>query len=274
MSDKILVEERLGRITRLTLNRPEKLNAINGALEDELVEALQRADRSRDVSVVIIRGAGRAFSAGHDLSGGGSSPDFASQDQPSPEEDIAKVRHGAGRFADILHTSIPVIAQLHGYCMGIATCLALNCDFIVAADDTKIGFPPVRWGGSPATHMWTYLVGPQWSKYMLLSGDTIDAATALSIGLLFRTHPLNALDDEVMSLATKLTKTPRDLLSTNKGICNKALDLMGRSTLQRLAHEADVIGHFSPEAREFLGLARTEGMNAALRWQEQKFGRI
>ena len=193
-------------------------------------------------------------------------------DSQSPQEDLNKVRFGAGRFADIPHLSIPVIAQVHGYCMGVGTCLALNCDLVVVASDARIGFPPVRWGGSPPTHMWTYLVGPQWAKYMLLSGDTIDGTTAERIGLALRAVPPESLDDDVLELAQHLAKVPRDLLSTNKGICNKALDLMGRSTVQRLAHEADVMGHFSLDAREFLSIARNDGMKAALKWQDLKFG--
>lgn len=271
MPGEMLQYETIGRVRRITLNRPEKLNAINEALEGELEDALREADRSRDISVVIIRGAGRAFSSGHDLTGGGAAPDFA-EDQQSPQADIQKVKSGAGRFAEILHLSIPVIAQVHGYCMGVGTCLALNCDIVVAADDARIGFPPVRWGGSPPTHMWTYLVGPQWAKYMLLSGDAIDGLMAEKIGLVLRSVPSEKLDQHVLELATNLAASPRDLLSTNKSICNKALDLMGRTTLQQLAHEADVLGHFAPDARTFLALARTEGMKAALLWQERVFG--
>jgi len=270
MSDELIKCDTIGRVRRLTLNRPEKLNAVNEALEDALEDALHEAENSPEISVVIIRGSGRAFSAGHDLTGGGSAPDFAKESQ-SPQADLQKVRSGAGRFADNLNLSIPVIAQVHGYCMGVGTCLALNCDLVVAASDAKIGFPPVRWGGSPPTHMWTYLVGPQWAKYMLLSGDTIDGDTAATIGLVLKAVPAKDLDDTVLELAQNLTKVPRDLLATNKGICNKALDLMGRNTLQQLAHEADVMGHFSPDAREFLSIAREDGMKAALKWQERKF---
>lgn len=272
MTSQHIIEEQIGRVLRVTLNRPEKLNAINLAMEDELLAALERGDRSKDTSVIIIRGAGRAFSAGHDLTDGGSSPDFAGDRALSPQEDLANVRHGAGRFSRIAHLSVPVVAQLHGYCMGIGTCLALNCDFLIAAEGTKLGFPPVRWGGSPATHMWTYLVGPQWAKYMLLTGDTIDSETATRIGLYFRTFNEEVLDSEVLEFARNISRTPKDLLVTNKGICNRALDLMGRKVLQDLAHEADVLGHFSPDAREFLSLARTQGMRMALDWQEKTFG--
>jgi len=272
MAEDILLTEKIGRVLRLTLNRPHKLNAVNADLEHRLFEALDHADYDADTSVVIIRGNGRAFCAGHDLTGGGIAPDFDSTPQ-SPQADIRKVKSGAGRLAETFYLSIPVIAQLHGFCMGVGTCLALNCDLVVAASDTKIGFPPVRWGGSPPTHMWTYLMGPQWAKYMLLSGDTIDAPLACEKGLIFRTVAPEELDSAVLELATRLARTPRDLLSTNKGICNKALDLMGRTTVQSLAVEADVIGHFSPDARTFFKLARESSMRAALDWQEKVFGK-
>ncbi len=268
-----IVLETFGRVRRITLNRPEKLNAINLALEVDLFQALRDADNSRDINVVVIRGAGRAFSSGHDLTDGGASPDFRDDELLSPQRDLQSVRNGAGRMSEIFDMSIPVIAQIHGYCMGIGTCLALNCDLLVASDDAKIGFPPVRWGGSPPTHMWTYHVGPQWAKYMLLSGDTIDGKTAERVGLVFKSVPPAEIAAVVLDLAKRLALTPRDLLTTNKGICNKALDLMGRTTLQKLAHEADVLGHFAPDAREFLAKARDSGFQSALRWQEEKFGR-
>ncbi|MEQ8990904.1 MAG: enoyl-CoA hydratase-related protein [Pseudomonadales bacterium] len=259
-------------VLSVILNRPEKLNAIDRLMESELSQVLEQADRCKAIRVVVIQGAGRAFSAGHDISDGGGAPDAEGVSPPSPQEDLALVREGAGRFARIMQLSIPVIASVHGYCMGIGTCLALNCDLVVAAEDAEIGFPPVRWGGSPPTHMWTYLVGPQWAKYMLLTGDTIDGRTAERIGLVFRSVPAAELTTVAFELAAKMARIPRDLLVTNKGICNKALDLMGRTTLQQLAHEADVFGHFSPDAREFFRIVRSSGIKAALEWQQSRFG--
>jgi enoyl-CoA hydratase len=166
----------------------------------------------------------------------------------------------------------PVIAQVHGYCLAGGTDLALLSDIVIAADDAIIGFPPVRAMGSPPAHMWTYLVGPQWAKYFLLTGDSVSGAKAAEIGLVLKSVPADALEAEVEAIASKMEKIDVELLSPNKRIVNVALELMGARTIQRLAAENDGRAHQAPAVREFGRIAMTQGLKAALEWRDGKFG--
>jgi enoyl-CoA hydratase len=268
MTDTPILSEQRDGVLHLTLNRPEKRNALSEAIREELVDRVQAAGADPEIGAVVIKGAGPTFCAGADIS---PVPGRASPYERSLQDDIASLRHFAGRWSVLWNLNKPVLAQVHGYCIGVGTDLALNCDIVIAAEDAQFGFPPVRAQGSPATHMWTYLVGPQWAKRLLLTGDLIDGKTAAQIGLVLKAVPAAQLEEEVTTLARRMALVPRDLQATNKGICNRALELMGRGLLQQLAAEADAIGHKSPAAREFAQVARDQGLRAALEWRDGKF---
>jgi enoyl-CoA hydratase len=257
----LIIYHKLNNVVRISLNRPEKRNALNVALQDELVEAMSAAEADRDVRTVILKGEGKAFCSGYDISPSAWS-DY--EGQLTMRDDIQNLRRVVSRFAKIWELSKPVIAQVHGYCLAGGTDLALHCDMVIAAEDAIIGYPPVRAMGSPPTHMWTYLVGPQWAKYMLLSGDTIDGKTAERIGLILRAVPAEKLEEEVMELAEKMANTPWDLLAVNKSIVNKAVELMGRSLLQQMAAESDAIAHQAPIVGEFFKMSAEKGLKAAI----------
>ena len=257
----LIIYQKLNNVVRISLNRPEKRNALNVALQDELVEAMSAAEADHDVRTVILKGEGKAFCSGYDISPSAWS-DYAGQ--LTMRDDIQNLRRVVSRFATIWQLSKPVIAQVHGYCLAGGTDLALHCDMVVAAEDAIIGYPPVRAMGSPPTHMWTYLVGPQWAKYMLLSGDTIDGKTAERIGLILRAVPAEKLEEEVTELAEKMANTPWDLLAVNKSIVNKAVELMGRSLLQQMAAESDAIAHQAPIVAEFFKMSAEKGLKAAI----------
>jgi len=277
--ETILYEKEGGK-ARITLNRPEKLNALSVRLQHELNTALWEADNDADVHVIILRGAGRAFCAGYDMT----------PMQPRPREDgderYTNVYRGATSLEDdswqlerqqrermaIWDLHKPVIAQVHGYCLAGGTDLAFLCDIVVAADDAVIGFPPVRAMGSPVAHMWTYLVGPQRAKYFLLTGDSVSGAEAASMGLVFRSVPADALEAEVNAIASKMEKIDVELLSPNKRIVNMALELMGARILQRMAAEMDARAHLAPAVREFGRRAMADGLKSALEWRDGKFG--
>jgi len=165
----------------------------------------------------------------------------------------------------------PVIAQVHGYCLAGGTDLALLCDMVIAADDAKFGFPPVRAMGSPLNHMWTYLVGPQWAKRMLLTGDTVTGSEAERIGLVMKAVPEADLEGEVEDLAARIALIDVDLLAANKRIVNMALELMGARTMQRMAAERDAIARQAPVVTEFYQMAKEQGLKAALEWRDSKF---
>lgn len=275
----ILYEVDRGR-ARITLNRPEKLNALSLELQQELNEALWEADNDTNVRAVILRGNGRAFSAGYDLT------PLANR-RSAPEGDHYTAVYRGGRTFDddawqleraqrlrmaIFDMHKPVIAQVHGYCLAGGTDVALLCDIIIAADDATIGFPPARAMGSLPNQMWVYHCGPQWAKRLFLTGDTVTGAEAAKIGLVLKSVPANLLEHEVEALVDRMVMIDTELLSANKRIVNIALELMGARTMQRFGAENDARAHLAPSVREFGRIAGEQGLKAALHWRDAKFG--
>ena len=276
----IIYEVDRGR-ARITLNRPEKLNALSFELQTELNQALWEADNDNNVHAVILRGNGRAFSAGYDLT------PMANRRPPAEGEDQYTAVYRGGRTFDddawqleraqrlrmaIFDMHKPVIAQVHGYCLAGGTDIALLCDIIIAADDATIGFPPARAMGSLPNQMWVYHCGPQWAKRLFLTGDTVTGAEAAQIGLVLKSVPANYLQQEVESLVDRMVMIDTDLLSANKRIVNIALELMGARTMQRFGSENDARAHLAPSVREFGRIAGEQGLKAALHWRDAKFG--
>ena len=265
---------------RITLNRPDKLNALSLALQAELAEALWEADNDRAVHCVIIKGAGRAFSAGYDLTGGGGrvpvsrieDPDRAYRGARSIDDDAWQLERAQRYRMAIFDMHKPVIAQVHGYCLAGGTDIALLCDMVIAADDATFGFPPARDLGALPNNMWLYNVGPQWAKRLTLTGDTVTGAEAQEIGLILKAVPADLLEQEVEGLAARMAQIDPDLLSANKRIINTGLELMGARTLQRMAAENDVRGHNTRAANEYRQSVKENGLKATLRARDAKFG--
>ena len=264
---EILTEKRDG-VLYLTLNRPEKHNALTPLMLEELLDALHQAKTDAEVGPIVIKGAGRSFCSGWDIS---PSPDRGAAGEMTIRDDIEQMAGRSGRWSEIWHLNKPVIAQVHGYCLGGGTDLAMHCDLTIAAEDAQFGYPAVRSMGTPATHMWTYMVGPQWAKRLLLTGDSVDGKTAERIGLVLKAVPADRLDEEVDKVAGNMAMVPHDLLVANKAICNKAVELMGRSLLQTLALEGDAISHRTKASVEFSRMAKREGLKAALADRDGKF---
>jgi len=272
--ETIIYEVERGR-ARITLNRPEKLNALSIQLQQELNQALWDADNDNRVHTVILRGAGRAFSAGYDLTPrplAERDPDDHTRDGRSFDDDAWRMEQGQRLRMAIFDMHKPVIAQIHGYCVAGGTDVALLCDMIIAADDTLIGFPPARAQGALPNNMWLYNVGPQWAKRLMLSGDFVTGADAAKIGLVMKALPLDLLEEEVEGLADRLAMIDTELLSANKRIINIGLELMGARTLQRIATENDARAHLAPSVAEFGARSREQGLKAALQWRDTKFG--
>lgn len=277
--EHILYDVQDGR-ARITLNRPDKLNALSLALQAELAEALWEADNDRQVHCVIIKGAGRAFSAGYDLTGADSQvpvsriqdPDGAYRGARSIDDDAWQLERGQRYRMAIFDMHKPVIAQVHGYCLAGGTDIALLCDMIIAAEDATIGFPPARDLGALPNNMWLYNVGPQWAKRLTLTGDTVTGAEAQQIGLVLKAVPADLLEQEVEGLAARMAHIDPDLLSANKRIINMGLELMGARTLQRMAAENDVRGHNTRAANDYRTSVKENGLKATLRARDAKFG--
>jgi enoyl-CoA hydratase len=277
--ETIIYEVQDGR-ARITLNRPDKLNALSLQLQAELNEALWEADNDRTVHCVIIKGAGRAFSAGYDLSGAGGnvavsrvqSSDGAYRGGRSIDDDAWQLERAQRYRMAIFDMHKPVIAQVHGYCLAGGTDIALLSDMVIAAEDAVFGFPPARDLGALPNNMWLYNVGPQWAKRLTLTGDTVTGAEAQDIGLILKAVPGDFLEQEVEGLASRMAHIDPDLLSANKRIINQGLELMGARTLQRMAAENDVRGHNTRAAEEYRQSVRDNGLKATLRARDGKFG--
>ena len=280
--EHIIYEAVDGR-ARITLNRPEKRNALSIPLLEEFNEALWEADNDKEVHGIIIRGAGPSFSAGYDLTPGlnnppsGGRPGRSYRDggiyaDPTIDDDIWRLEYSQRLRMVLFDMHKPTIAQIHGHCLAGGTDIALLCDMVIAADDAVIGFPPARDLGSLPNQMWVYHCGPQWAKRLVLTGDTITGAEAVEIGLVMKSVPADLLEAEVEGLADRLAMIDSDLLTANKRIVNLGLELMGARTLQRLAAENHARAHLAPGTRSFRKVARADGLKAALAGRDEGFG--
>jgi enoyl-CoA hydratase len=260
---------------RITLDRPKQRNALSLALLEELRAALWEADDDQSVHSVILRGAGPGFSAGYDLA-----PAHLSR-----PDDGVKRRTGRGidddtwmleRFQRCMRTlwemHKPSIAQIHGHCLAGGTDLALYCDIVIAADDAAIGFPPLRNMGAPPNHMWLYNCGPQWTKRLLLTGDSVSGEDAARIGFAMKSVPPEYLESEVEGLADRFALVDPDLLSANKRVVNLGMELMGAQTLQRLAAENDAKAHTTRAARQVYKDLASNGVKETISARDAPFG--
>jgi enoyl-CoA hydratase len=268
--DPTVLVERIGPVCRLTLNRPEQHNPLTPRCIRELLEAVTTAERDPDVRTIVIRGSGRSFSSGY-----GILPDDI---EPAPtahlggiEGDVTSMIELGTGWAKVWDCPIPVIAQVHGNCLAGGTDLALHCDIVVAAHDARLGFPPVRSMGVPPTNMWLYHLGPQWTKRLLFTGDTVSGAEAADIGLVQSAVPATELDGYTLSLASRIALVGRDLLAANKRVVNQGVELMGRSQLQRFAALSDAVAHRAPDARAFSARAAEVGLRQAVRERDIPF---
>jgi enoyl-CoA hydratase len=272
--DELLVERADG-VAVLTLNRPEVRNAISASLAAALADAVDAAAADASIRVVVIRGAGPAFSSGYDLSAGYSGGNGAAVasglDQDGVAADARRLARMTGHWERLWNSPLPVIASVHGYCLAGATDLALHCDLVVVASDARIGYPPVRSMGVPPAHMWLYHLGPQWTKRLLYTGDTITGRLAAEIGFALTAVEPAELEATVTALARRIAGCGREMLMANKAVINHGLDLMGRAQLQPLARLRDAIAHLAPEARAFAELAGAEGLKAAVRHRDDPF---
>jgi enoyl-CoA hydratase len=261
-----------GSTAIVTLNRPERRNALSGKLLRELNAALLEADEHNAVHCVVLRGAGPHFCAGADLNEYSSGRGPAYRGREEIDDDIWRLEQGQRMRVQIFDMHKPVIAQVHGTCIGIGTELAWFCDLIIVADDARIGFPPVRDLGTPPGSMWLYHCGPQWAKRLLLTGDSLTGKDAAAVGLALKSYPADQLEAEVMRLADRMGLVDPHLLSANKRIVNLGLELMGARTIQRIGAEIDARGHLAPKARAFRETMREHGVKHAFHQRDAAFG--
>jgi len=274
------------RVARVTLNRPDKRNALSTALVRELHDALWESDDRTDVNVIILDGAGKDFCAGYDLVTTYTDRNADAATDAPPEE--VTYRSVAATYDDdswqmeatqrltnaLFDMHKPVIAKVHGNCLAGGSDLAFMCDMVIAAEEARIGFPATRANGTPPTHMWVYHLGPQWAKRMLMTGDCLSGADAARVGLVLDAVPAEQLDAAVNELARRVSHVDSELLSAHKRVVNMALEMQGARTLQRFAVEMDARGHLSkgPRRTQFKQDMATVGLKQALKNRDEPFG--
>lgn len=260
---------------RITLARPEKHNAINYRMLEELEDALWEADDNTDVHCVILKGEGRSFCSGYDLTslpGQGRGKDVPRRTGRKHDDDIWLMERNNRRIRALWEMHKPSIAQIHGHCLAGGTDLAMACDMLIAADDARIGFPAARSMGALPNNLWMYHCGPQWAKRLQLTGDSISGIDAAAIGLVMKSVPAEILEEEVEGLADRLCLIDPDLLAANKRIINLGLELMGAQVLQRLAVENDARAHRSDAVRDYGRSFKEHGLRETLRRRDEPFG--
>jgi enoyl-CoA hydratase len=264
--------ERDGAVATLTLSRPERLNAIVPELIDDLEAGLDRAEADDSIRVVRLRGAGRAFCAGYDIEWGAATMQGAEGDAPwDPIADHRMMSRYVRAYMRLWRSPRPVIAQVHGFCVGGGTDLALCSDLIVCAEDCRLGYPPARVWGSPTTAMWIYRLGAERAKRLLLTGDALDGRKAVDWGLASECAPADELDATAAALAARVAQMPANQAQMMKLLVNQAYDQMGLPVTQLIGTLLDGAARHTPEGVEFTRAAMDDVRGAVAR-RDAPFG--
>jgi len=264
----VVVDEPRSHVRRITLNRPEKRNAMSNKLRGELFDELRRGDQDFDVSVMIIRGDGPAFCAGYDLKQDPSEP----QPRPLALRDGYWSRGLVEGWLEMMDMSTPIIAQVHGYCLAGGSELAAACDLVYVAEDATIGYPPVRTMSSPDFLWQPWLLGWRRAMEALLTGDSMSGIEAVEGGYANRAFPADRLEAEVLRVAERVAQIPGDLLALNKRTVHRALDAMGMRTGVRATTELQALGLHQRTSREYMPKLQSMGVKGAVEDRDAPFG--
>lgn len=283
-----------GRVARITLNRPERGNGITRALLAELADCIERADLDPRVHVMLLAGSGSGFCGGYDLVDSaeglgrdeGVAPDvagspidplvMAANHDPGtnwdPMTDYAMMRRNVRAFMSIFEAGKPVVCKLHGFCVAGGTDMALCSDLVIAAEDTKIGYPPARVWGSPTTALWAHRVGPQRAKRLLLTGDSISGTEAVEWGLAIEAPAAADLDERTEILVARIARMPINQLMMMKLLVNQTIEAQGLRSTQVLGTILDGIARHTDEGYAFQAAALQGGFREAVRERDEPFG--
>lgn len=268
----ILVDRPDQYINRITLNRPEKRNALNNELRGEVFDALEKADMDKDIRVTIIRGAGSCFSAGYDLS-----RDLR-EERPwftSPEistRDLSWARHVTEGWFKMWDMAKPIIAQVHGYCLAGGSELATACDLVYVAEDAQIGYPAIRSMMTPDLQYPVWVMGMRAAMEFMLTGSAISGKEAVRVGFANRAFPVEILEQEVLKMSKSVANIPPDLQILNKKSVHQAMEVMGIRTAIRAGHFIHSLGAYTNTNREFFTQVYKEGLKKALNDRDGKWG--
>jgi enoyl-CoA hydratase/carnithine racemase len=268
MSYRVIRLERLGAVAFLTLQRPERLNAIDRRMLGELQDALDIVERDSELRVLIVKGAGGNFSSGFDLK-------EQMEARPSGPEAWREILDRD--FSTVMrfwHLKKPSIASVQGYCLAGGCELALSCDITIAAEDAVFGEPELKFGAGIVVMILPWLVGPKRAKEIILTGaDRISASDAAQIGLINRVVPSDQLDSTVLALARHIAVIDPNLVQETKRAINQCLETMGLLKALNAALDIDLAieGEGSNDKRLFMEIARKEGLRKAIAWRDARF---
>jgi enoyl-CoA hydratase len=267
-----------GPVATITLNRPERLNTIVPPMPDEVEHAVGRATADAAVKVIVLRGAGRAFCAGYDFEGGFHHWDEAITTQGAWDPGKDFVMATAPQFSptqklfSIWRCPKPVVAQVHGWCVGGGSDFALGADLVIASEDAVIGTPYSRMWGSYLSAMWIYRLGLARAKYHALTGRPLNGRQAADAELINEAVPFERLEARVAELADELGRIPASQLAAMKLVVNHAYENMGLGSSQVLGPILDGLMRNTPDAVEFIETAERDGVRAAIEQRDGAFG--
>jgi enoyl-CoA hydratase len=267
-----------GPVATVTLNRPDRLNTIVPPMPDELEAAVRCAVADQDVKVIVLRGAGRAFCAGFDFSGGFHHWDDAlsTAGEWDPGKDFvmatAPSTGPVPKFMSLWRSPKPVIAQVHGWCVGGGSDMALCADLVVASEDARIGTPYSRLWGAYLSGMWLYRLGLTRAKEYALTGKPLSGREAADIGLINEAVPFAELETTVRALAERLASIPLSQLAAMKLVVNQAYENMGLASTQTLGPILDGLMRNTPDAKRFIERAEREGVSHVAGLRDEPFG--
>ena len=267
-TEPVLVDDPAPHVRRVTLNRPEKRNALNHALRGGILRALEEADADPDVHVMIVRGAGKCFSSGYELGGGNEGQDWPWY---TPGGDGHWPRHVTQGWMRIWEFAKPVIAQVHGYCLAGGSELATCCDLVYMADDAQMGYPAVRFG-VPDNHFHAWFIGMRKAMEMMLTGDSINGIQAVQLGWANGSVPESELEAKVLEVAGRIAAMPQDILQLNKRVVHRQMEIMGLHTGIRVGSELCALGTHQKTLHEFMKQTHEKGLTGALQDRDQPFG--
>lgn len=258
-----------GPVAVLTLNRPERLNAINKQMLGELQTALDKIESDDEIRAVVVTGAGGHFSSGFDLK---EQMEMRPSGMNAWRAILDRDFSAVARF---WHLKKPTIAAVSGYCLAGGCELALCCDITIAGDDAVFGEPELKFGAGIVVMILPWLVGPKRAKEIILSGtDKIPAREALSIGLINRVVSAGEVESAGLALAQHIAVIDPNLVQSTKRAINRTFEIMGLTEALHEALDIDlgIEGEGSPDKKQFMDIARSKGLRAAIAWRDARFG--
>lgn len=288
---KTMTYEVTDRIARITFNRPEQGNAIIAETPLELAALVERADLDPQVHVILVSGRGDGFCGGFDLSAYAEANDEGSAHYSGtaldgqvqlrnhlpninwdPMLDYQMMSRFTRGFSSLLHANKPTVVKAHGYCVAGGTDIALHADQLIVAADAKIGYPPTRVWGVPATGLWAHKLGDQRAKRLLLTGDCLSGKQAYEWGLAVEAPEPDDLDERTERLVGRIAAMPLNQLMMVKLACNSVLINQGIANSAMVGTVFDGISRHTSEAHAFTADAIGNGYRQAVRHRDEPYG--